>query len=607
MSAKEEGGDLGSILMDAATGRIPRSSRRCRSRWRGLRFACAVLLGWAAVETVLLPWRGDWTSAQAKPPEERVEDRVDDEVEEEVENEVEQEVENRIENRTEDRIENRTEDRVEDRVQNRVEEDVEHKVEHGVEDELENALEREVEEETADRAERKGERDREGEDLGGRTRDEDGDDAGRTDRDGKTRDRNRSDSHHRDDGKEDRERRRRAATASGRKEHAPARTPATVVTHILDDLGRPEDVIADEVLVLIPTRAEAAFARLTEQGLAVAEDHPLPALGGRLVRLVVPDGRITAARAALARALPEAVAVDYNHLYRPAEAQENGKRPALTPDRPRRAALSSGEPADPQAPAIGLVDGAIARTHPCFHSTRIREKHFLPAGGQAAYRHGTMTASVILADPACGVNGVSPRSPLYLATVFMRLPEWGPVTTAESLVAALDWLAASPARIVVLALAGPPNALLEAAVARAAERGLLLFAAAGNDGPHAPPRYPAAYPAVFAVTAVDRRGRVYVHAVRGPHIAFAAPGVDVPVAIPAGGLTRASGTSFAAAFAGAAAARLLAQATPDGSASREAILSRLLTHVADLPPAGRDPLTGYGLIRAGFAYRSRPR
>ncbi len=526
---------------------------------------------------------------------------------------VEQEVENRIEDRTETRVEDRTENRIEDRVQNRVEEDIEQEVEHGVEDKMENAVEQEVEDEAAERAERKGDdrAERASEDdrddmWAGRREEEKGD---REDSDRKSGGRDRAGDDRHDDRKENRNRRRTAATAADAEDHEQRRTRAAVVTRILDDLGRPEDVIADEVLVLIPTRADAALRKLAEQGFRTAEDRPLPNLGGRLVRLVVPDGRIAAARAVLAESLPEAVAVDYNHLYRPAEAQTPGDAPPpAAAGRKRRPMVPRAAPtaSQPAAAAIGLVDSALERTHPCFRHARIRERRFLPENSQAAYRHGTMTASIMLADPACGVGGVSPQSPLYLASVFMQLPDWGPATTAESIVAALDWLAASPARVVVLALAGPPNALLEAAVVRAAARGLLLFAAAGNDGPHAPPRYPAAYPAVFAVTAVDRHGRVYVHAGRGSHIAFAAPGVDVPVAVPGGGLTRASGTSFAAAFAGAAAARLLARTTPPEPATREAVLSRLLTHVADLPPAGRDPLTGYGLLQTDAPSRHLP-
>ncbi|RMF75235.1 MAG: hypothetical protein D6740_01190 [Alphaproteobacteria bacterium] len=582
----------------AARSRSPRKRRI--PKWGPL-LVWALVLCWPGAGPILPPWEDDGAAAHAKPPEERVEDRVDDEVEEEVEDEVEQQVEDRLENRTEDRVEDRTESRIEDRVQNRVEEEVEQEVEHDVADKLESAVEREVEDEAAERAE-----------YGSR---DEAERAGAEDRHGSRADEDERNGSDHEDAEQETDRRktgrhrREGTAATGSVNAERARSVQTaVVTRILDDLGRSEDVIADEVLVLIPDRqSDAALRRMAEQGLRPAGSRPLPALGGRLVRVLVPDGRITAARDVLKETLPEAVAVDYNHLYRPAENRRTAQMPHAASDDPPRTLLRPETSAGSQLPAIGLVDSALDRTHPCFRQARIRERSFLPAGSTPARRHGTMTASVILADPTCGVRGVSPQSPLYLASVFMVLPDWGPATTAEALVEALDWLAGLPVRVVVLALAGPPNALLEAAVGRAARKGLLLFAAAGNDGPHAPPRYPAAYPAVFAVTAVDRKGRPYVHAARGAHVAFAAPGVAVTVAVPGGGREQASGTSFAAAFAGAAAARLLARSSFPEAATRQAILARLLRYVEDLPPAGRDPLTGYGLIRTHLPQRLVPR
>ena len=48
-----------------------------------------------------------------------------------------------------------------------------------------------------------------------------------------------------------------------------------------------------------------------------------------------------------------------------------------------------------------------------------------------------------------------------------------------------------------------------------------------NLGPDAPPQYPAAYPDVIAVTALDRRLNIYPSANRGEYLSVAAPGVDI--------------------------------------------------------------------------------
>src|SRR5256885_5575025 len=63
-------------------------------------------------------------------------------------------------------------------------------------------------------------------------------------------------------------------------------------------------------------------------------------------------------------------------------------------------------------------------------------------------------------------------------------------------------------------------------------RGHLVVAAVGNDGPAAPALYPAAWPGVVGVTAVDARQQVLVEALRGAQVKFAAPGADMAAAGP---------------------------------------------------------------------------
>src|SRR3546814_9491455 len=94
-------------------------------------------------------------------------------------------------------------------------------------------------------------------------------------------------------------------------------------------------------------------------------------------------------------------------------------------------------------------------------------------------------------------------------------------------------------------------------VERARAGGMRLVAAAGNEGPHAAPVFPAGYPSVLAVTAVDASLQPYRHANRGDYIDLAAPGVDVWSARRGQGGRYNSGTSFAAPFVAAAAALVL--------------------------------------------------
>jgi subtilisin family serine protease len=141
---------------------------------------------------------------------------------------------------------------------------------------------------------------------------------------------------------------------------------------------------------------------------------------------------------------------------------------------------------------------------------------------------------------------------------------------------------------------GPANHALEQVVRRAHARGVLLVAAVGNDGPAAQPLYPAAYPDVVAVTAVDARGQVLPEACRGPHVAFAAPGADMAAAGLGNSLyATPRGTSFAAPLvAGLLAANLH---TFDRSAANLAVIA-LARGATDTGAPGRDVVYGHGLV-----------
>jgi minor extracellular protease Epr len=115
----------------------------------------------------------------------------------------------------------------------------------------------------------------------------------------------------------------------------------------------------------------------------------------------------------------------------------------------------------------------------------------------------------------------------------------------------------------------------------------------GNEGPQAPPQYPAAYDDVVGVTAVDSKYRVYLYANQGNYVDFAAPGVETTVANAAGAKETVSGTSYAAPIVTVAFARLVNR--PD-KALVDAAMRTLAGQAQDLGAPGRDPIFGHGLI-----------
>jgi subtilisin family serine protease len=137
--------------------------------------------------------------------------------------------------------------------------------------------------------------------------------------------------------------------------------------------------------------------------------------------------------------------------------------------------------------------------------------------------------------------------------------------------------------------------MLENVVRLVVARGHVVVAAVGNDGPAAPPLYPASYPDVVGVTAVDGRRRVLLEACRGRQVKLSAPGADMSAANPAQGFVLVRGTSFAAPIV----AGLLAEVVrvPDPEVARRAV-SDLEGRAIDLGAPGLDPVYGFGLVGA---------
>lgn len=339
----------------------------------------------------------------------------------------------------------------------------------------------------------------------------------------------------------------------------------------IDAAGAP--VVRGEVVAIDPTAT--SLARATAAGFGITGEHTLPSLGMRLVVLRAAHGLDTRAALATLRRLDPEGHYDYNHLYVDAGS----------------ASTATQDPA-PQAPAlgasrfrVGLIDSGVASDHPALASVQV---HRWGCGGEAVPGvHGTAVAS-LLAGSAGGTS--ADGTVLYSADIYCGLPAGGAVT---GYAAAMEWMARERVPVINLSLVGPDNALLRQATIALVKRGHLLVAAVGNDGPAAPPLYPAAYPGVIAVTAVDDRARVLPEAGRGHHVTLAATGKHPRVARPDGGWSRARGTSYAAPLvARAAAVRLSA---PDSAAATR-IRALLAAEATDLGERGRDDTYGYGLI-----------
>jgi hypothetical protein len=252
---------------------------------------------------------------------------------------------------------------------------------------------------------------------------------------------------------------------------------------------------------------------------------------------------------------------------------------------------------------VGIVDTGFDQTHPAFAGVRYQYKEFLPEGSaRASDQHGTGVLSLLAGNPGTGTPGLIPDASYAFANAFFADADGQPMSDTAHMLQALHWLKRSGASVVNLSFAGPEDELLHHAVRELTAAGIVVVAAAGNEGPAAPPSYPAAYAEVIAVTAVDRNLAAYRYANRGAHIDIAAPGVDVWTALPGRREGPQTGTSFAVPYVTAVVAVAVGRAEPvadgDPLGAKRHALAQLDGRIKNLGGPGRDPTFGAGLVQA---------
>src|SRR5712671_2555103 len=240
----------------------------------------------------------------------------------------------------------------------------------------------------------------------------------------------------------------------------------------------------------------------------------------------------------------------------------------------------------PTGPRLGMIDSGLDLTHPALAQSHARQSGC--SGPDVPAAHGTAVASLMVGSDA-NFHGALPGAQLIAIDVYCTDVTGG---STDRVALAFASLVNAGVSVINVSLVGPRNATLARVVAAVQARGVLIVAAVGNDGPAAPPLYPAALPGVIAVTGVDARGRVLPEAGRGEHVMFAAPGAELRAADLKHGYATVRGTSYAAPIV----AGLLAAALgPPPDASAQALRS-LIAASRDLGARGRDPVYGYGLV-----------
>jgi Subtilase family len=311
--------------------------------------------------------------------------------------------------------------------------------------------------------------------------------------------------------------------------------------------------------LLVPDADPAALERARAAGFAVLGSETVAGLELRVTRLAVPAG-ITLAKAQVRlEALLPGAEVSADTLHFTSGGAGPGGRAAPLP-----------APGAAIATPVGVIDGAAAPR------LGVKATRGFAAGAPRPSDHGSAVVALLA---GAGVKEIR------VADVYGTDRAGG---NAMAIARALGWQVESGSKVVSISLVGPANPVLARAIAAAQRRGVVVVAAVGNDGPAAPPAYPASYGGVVAVTGVDRRDRVLIEAGRALHLDYAAPGADLAAPNAAGRPVRLRGTSYAAPLVAARLAAALAQTAP-----WQVWLDR---EARDLGPRGADRTFGRGLL-----------
>jgi len=352
-----------------------------------------------------------------------------------------------------------------------------------------------------------------------------------------------------------------------------------------------EDVLriqTDHWLVM----AEAdVFEQLAQEGYLFDRVSELSGLGFLLAEVAAPASfDLSATRAGIYEVIGGQQAdVDLNHLYTAGVPDPQNDEQPLVGLAPREL-LPPPTDLSGLTLRIGIIDSSIDQRHNAFSNSSITTQRFVD-NDSPPNAHGTAIASIIASNDPQAL-GLAPSAQIYAAEVFDHNEQQGEFASTVSLIKALSWLMTQDVSVINISLAGPSNRLLETALTRVREKGVLAIAAAGNGGPMAQPMYPAAYPEVVAVTATDNRGRAFRLANRGEYVDIAAPGVNIRHAQAGGGFAASSGTSYAVPFVTVAAARLL-----QSTAEPALMLDALYASARDIGAPGRDQIYGYGQLQ----------
>jgi subtilisin family serine protease len=259
--------------------------------------------------------------------------------------------------------------------------------------------------------------------------------------------------------------------------------------------------------------------------------------------------------------------------------------------------------ADGTGVKIAVIDSGVEATHPDLAGKVTTPHDFYP--GQPLFYHGTHVAGIAAALDNHDVGGIggAPGASLLSYRVLDRNGSGSSTNVAKAIIEAVY---PGGAQVINLSLGGGPDRAMQSAIRFATQHGVVVVAAAGNNG-NTCPVYPAAYPEAIAVAALRTGTNVRAgFSNYGSYVDVAAPGDPIDstclhCVLPPGDqyYAKLRGTSMATPFVSAVAALVESKCHYAGPSAGTAIRSRVESTALYLAPYQSG--LGHGRVRADQA------
>ena len=249
---------------------------------------------------------------------------------------------------------------------------------------------------------------------------------------------------------------------------------------------------------------------------------------------------------------------------------------------------------------VGVIDTGVDVYHPDLNDRVVEYINFSGDGSlKDLSGHGTHVCGIIAASyNGIGVIGVAPKCELYVAKAFKKDGIADSLAISDS----IEWLIGKKVHIINMSFASDkPSDMIYEKLKKAYDKGIVLVAAAGNDGAYDSVGYPAKWDEVIAVTAVDINNNFANFSSSGEQASVAAAGKDIYSTYPGGKYKKMSGTSMAAPMISGAAALIQSKAMKKFSRilTPQEMKLMLCMYAHDCGEPGTDDKYGYGVFSFG--------